>query len=1293
MIGKASVHRPTALGTLLSSGAYGATIADVYGTPRLPPMPIWAANLREGHSGKKFKSKKGAVAFVENINMMVGSNPILNVLQIWSNQQNEYPLDFKAIVVDNAAGGSWHGTQDLSTFDAEFFHLCAVTSIVGLAYDPITFNDYGAAGPNAYAGSSGGGGQNFYEFPLWNRAEHGPNLTDPQATRFPSYYWTPAMGAIVELDFNYIYDQIGSFLINNPTRPLQAPFIPTFFLHFYYAALSAKLKHVSPMVYNRFTFENQLGNDAGGEYSSAGATAQQIIYPMYAGVGSPDMDLGTSGSIPSWRFEVQGAGGFLPSNPDPLTGVRSTARSPRADAEFADIVEAVLRSGMKQYGAALGYIGSGCGCYELPGTVQKNWFQNLLSTAPVATFNQPNTGGSILLAVSEAQSAGSPLFSDSPANTWVSLLSGNGLSVGYVNGCIANTGRNTVASSVAGSACEIYIMEFDPGSQAVGATNVAAGTGIQTATITTTADLSYVVAAIPTEGVPSVVAPVQWQRLFPGAPLGRVLILARTYHKAGTVVTMTSNFGASAGAVVLFEVKSAQAAGTVPYPKTLADIIDYDTLFNVRMACRCGDLQGSLAMDSQKSASDWLSDLYMCMNAWPVWSGSKLKSIARSEVSQIGNGTAANTNIPSTSSCGFAALYYAPTSTGPIVDLTVNDFIGDSSKALVSVARKQQPDRKNIYKIQSFDRQNKYNQATISEPITGAIATGGSRPTDPKTLPMVMDPQVARKIAAIEGRRLTMLPELYSFSLRPNFLFLEAGDLVTITEPLIGLFKQPVRLLSVKENENMELECTAEKYIYALHAPQILPATALNPYHPDLIAVPASVNAPIFIEPPAAMTAVGAFPGNLALWIPISDSDPNYGGCIVNVSTDGGLTYQVLKDELGQSVLTGNATTGQLTQDWPPSADPDFTNDLKVDLTESLGTLPNISTADENNFVFPCFVEGATTCAYELGCYSAATLTAAHKYTLPASPNGLRRAVYHQPISGAVDHPFGKRFAFLGAVNDPSPAGIFKTPLQPIWIGQTLFFKFQAFNLFGMGIQDLSACTAYSYIPGGCALIVANDVVQIPITSPAPGNFTIPHGLAYTPAFVTVQMTSDGDIVLQSPLGFDGTNVYLNASDTGLTAIITLWPLPADANIPLAPGVGGNFTMPHGLAGTPTLSIVQMNSLADIWKQSTPYTSSNVNLIASDGGITGIDYVWRVPPRTASLTRFASIALAPGAGGSFTVPHGLGVVPKMIIVRMSGAAGGRIWLQNAAIGASGDTTNLLLVASDGGIVGEAEVWA
>jgi hypothetical protein len=67
--------------------------------------------------------------------------------------------------------------------------------------------------------------------------------------------------------------------------------------------------------------------------------------------------------------------------------------------------------------------------------------------------------------------------------------------------------------------------------------------------------------------------------------------------------------------------------------------------------------------------------------------------------------------------------------------------------------------------------------------------------------------------------------------------------------------------------------------------------------------------------------------------------------------------------------------------------------------------------------------------------------------------------------------------------------------------------------------------------------------------------------------------------------------------------------------------------------------------------------------------------------------RPSEISLAPVAAGNFTVAHGLGVIPRAVLIQMNSA--GAIWFQTARY----DATNLYLVASDGGLTGFAQIWA
>jgi hypothetical protein len=57
----------------------------------------------------------------------------------------------------------------------------------------------------------------------------------------------------------------------------------------------------------------------------------------------------------------------------------------------------------------------------------------------------------------------------------------------------------------------------------------------------------------------------------------------------------------------------------------------------------------------------------------------------------------------------------------------------------------------------------------------------------------------------------------------------------------------------------------------------------------------------------------------------------------------------------------------------------------------------------------------------------------------------------------------------------------------------------------------------------------------------APGNCTVPHLLGRVPLCAIIQMTSGGAIWFQTPLSYDGVNLYLVASDAGVTGRVIVW--------------------------------------------------------------------------------------------------------------------------------------------------------
>ncbi len=64
---------------------------------------------------------------------------------------------------------------------------------------------------------------------------------------------------------------------------------------------------------------------------------------------------------------------------------------------------------------------------------------------------------------------------------------------------------------------------------------------------------------------------------------------------------------------------------------------------------------------------------------------------------------------------------------------------------------------------------------------------------------------------------------------------------------------------------------------------------------------------------------------------------------------------------------------------------------------------------------------------------------------------------------------------------------------------------------------------------------------QVAAAPGAPGNFTLAHRLGRAPAGALIQMTSSGAIWFQAATMYDATNLYLVASDAGVTAKVLLW--------------------------------------------------------------------------------------------------------------------------------------------------------
>jgi hypothetical protein len=254
------------------------------------------------------------------------------------------------------------------------------------------------------------------------------------------------------------------------------------------------------------------------------------------------------------------------------------------------------------------------------------------------------------------------------------------------------------------------------------------------------------------------------------------------------------------------------------------------------------------------------------------------------------------------------------------------------------------------------------------------------------------------------------------------------------------LSNYPVRIVSVEEDDKGLLTITAEELTVGVSSAALYPNSGPSGFLPNQGVAADPVNTPLIYEPPPTAT------GNAAqIWVGASGgaggvADPNWGGANIWLSLDN-VTYSQI------ATATQPVRQGFLTAALPSASGWDATDTLSVNLSESGGALSGTSAAGAGQGATLSLVDS------ELLAYESATLTGANAYNL----TGLQRGLDGTP-PGA--HATGAAFTRLDTA-------IVKYDLPTGYVGQTLYLKFQSFNIFGAGLQSLATCTAYTYTPTG----------------------------------------------------------------------------------------------------------------------------------------------------------------------------------------------------------------------------------
>lgn len=437
----------------------------------------------------------------------------------------------------------------------------------------------------------------------------------------------------------------------------------------------------------------------------------------------------------------------------------------------------------------------------------------------------------------------------------------------------------------------------------------------------------------------------------------------------------------------------------------------------------------SPALTSQAKAGETLDRWTMLCNTALVWTGYSLRFHPYGAEEVTGNGV---TYIPD-----FPVRYM----------LNYQDFLAGVNEDPIRFNRVDPADASNSMSLIISNRENEYNDLPVPWRDQGLVDQYGRRQEDSLEAKEVCDPDMGAIIVAFIGQRKAYIRNTFEFRLSASYCRIEPMDVLGCFDPKFGQFYVLVK--EVTEDDNGELAIVAEEYIESVSSQTSNVTQPVTNVPINTAADPGPVNPPLIFEPPLELS------GTPQVWVAVSGGNgtvfnPNWGGCFVWLSTDD-ITY----NEIGE--VDTPARQGKLTAALPDysSPNPDAVNTLSVSLALSGGELEDASADDAEAGATVSYVGG------EFLSYQSVTLTGTNTYDL----DNLWRGQYGiDPEAHSIDDAFARL--------DES---IFKYDLPADYVGRTLYLKFQSFNGFGGGLQDLADCDTYTYTPNGSGFGTGTD--------------------------------------------------------------------------------------------------------------------------------------------------------------------------------------------------------------------------
>ena len=463
--------------------------------------------------------------------------------------------------------------------------------------------------------------------------------------------------------------------------------------------------------------------------------------------------------------------------------------------------------------------------------------------------------------------------------------------------------------------------------------------------------------------------------------------------------------------------------------------------------CQAVGLAWSAVVDNAESANTTIARWMKNLNVAPVWDGEFLKFYPYWDSFASGNPGWDSMN-------GIPLKYYSPYLT-PVATITLDQIIQAENKEddPITWNRKDPLEVYNTVRIDFKDRTNFFNSVAVEAKDEVHAELYGPR-VDNIGLADEFSLSVYANISAqMQLRRNISIMRTFSWKMGPLWGWMSPMYVLEIPDPANYNNSVVVRVTEIGDDEDENITITAEEFPAGNQSPTAIPVSQTTAPNQGATNVPPSpVYPPLMFSPTTVLLTAEGYAGpQVAAGFSAGYQgvlDPNWGGAFVWASLDN-VDYSLLGSMNGPSAI--GSLTGPVAG--YGGANPDLSNSVTVDLSECDGTLGSFSATAAAAGTSLCVLQDVS--GFELFSYTTATLVGPNTYTL----TGLYRGLY-----GTAPRAFGggSQFLFIGM-----GANFFETALPTPYIGQNFFVKFQSYNIFHTGTEDLSTCVAYPFTAYG----------------------------------------------------------------------------------------------------------------------------------------------------------------------------------------------------------------------------------